>query len=78
MGILSFLWFRLSWNYGLQYQGFRYTLITALGSSCFAMATGTILAASERTDSFARSLATNFLIFAWAVTYAFPYLGELP
>lgn len=78
IGLLSFIWFYGGWDYGLKYEGFRFNLTTAIGSFVFAAAIAAILASSRRTDSFIWSLAANFLIFAWLVTYAFPYLGELP
>lgn len=79
IALLSALWFYDGgWDLGLKYQSFRYTLMTALGSLAFAALTATLVASSRRADSFAWSLIINFLIFAWLVTYAFPYLGELP
>jgi hypothetical protein len=76
--LLSALWFYGGWGLGLKYQDYRYTLMTALGSLAFAILTAILVASSRRADSFAWSLTVNFLIFAWLVTYAFPYLGELP
>jgi hypothetical protein len=76
--LLSALWFYGGWDLGLKYQDYRYTLTTALGSLAFAILSAILVASSRRTGSFAWSLTVNFLIFAWAVTYAFPYLGELP
>jgi hypothetical protein len=78
IGILSFMWFYSGWNLGVKYEGVRFTVMTALGSLFFAAAITLILASSRRTRSYAWSLTANFLIFAWAVTYAFPYLGEMP
>ncbi len=78
IGLLSLVWFRGGWDYGLKYQDFHYTLTTAIGSFVFAAAIAAILASRERADRFAWSLAANFLLFAWLLTYAFPYLGELP
>lgn len=75
----SAVWFCISWNYGVRYQGMRYTTTTALASVLFAVVIGGLLIVSRRrAASSAYSLAVNFLVFAWAVTYAFPYLGELP
>ena len=78
IGLLSLVWFRGGWDYGLKSQDFHYTLTTAIGSFVFAAAIAAILASRERADRFAWSLAANFLLFAWLQTYAFPYLGELP
>jgi hypothetical protein len=78
IGILSFLWFRAEWGNGLKYEGFRFNFMTAMRSLIFAAVIGTILASPKRANSYIWSLTANFLIFAWAVTYAFPYLGEMP
>lgn len=78
IGCLSFMWFRVGWDYGLRYQNVRYNLMTAIGSFMFAVVIALILTSPRRTDRFAWSLTANFLLFAWLLTYAFPYLGELP
>jgi hypothetical protein len=78
IGLLSLVWFRGGWDYGLKYQDFHYTLTTAIGSFVFAAAIAAILASRKRADRFTWSLTANFLLFAWLLTYAFPYLGELP
>jgi hypothetical protein len=51
--------------------------MTAIGSLIFAAAIGTILASPKRANSYIWSLTANFLIFAWAATYAFPYIGGM-
>jgi len=78
IALLSFLWFQSGWERGLKYESYQFTLMTAIFSLLFAVAVAAILASSRRADSFVWSLIANFLIFAWLVTYSFPYLGELP
>lgn len=70
--------FALGWHWGIEYQGYTYTLTTALLSLGLAISTAALLLASRRAPSLAISLAANLLLFAWAFTYAAPYLGELP
>jgi hypothetical protein len=78
VGLLSILWFYAGWAYGLKYQSLLFDVVSAICSLLFAAAIAAILASSRRTVSFTWSLTANFLIFAWLLTYAFPYLGELP
>jgi hypothetical protein len=66
------------WGYGLRYQGFKYTITTALLSTALAIFTGILILRLRRAPSFALNLLTHFVLFAWLITYAFPYLGELP
>jgi len=77
IGLLSIIWFCLGWD-GLTPEELRFALVTAVGSFVFAATIAVILVSTKRTDSFAWSLAANFLIFAWALTYAFPWIGETP
>jgi len=74
----SGLEFAAYWRDGVQYQGVSYTITTALLSFCCASALLFLLIRSSLSSSFGFRLAANFLLFAWTVTYAFPYLGELP
>jgi hypothetical protein len=52
--------------------------MTAVISLAFAVVTGIVLLLSRRRTSLPLQLAVNFLLFAWAFTYAFPWLGETP
>jgi uncharacterized membrane protein YbhN (UPF0104 family) len=40
MTLASLLWFSLGWRYGVEYQGYRYTLTTSLISVFFAAVIG--------------------------------------
>jgi hypothetical protein len=77
--ILSVVYFNLSWGYGLQYQGRRYTQGIALANAIW-IALLIVLFALSRTQkpSFVFNLTLHWLFFAWLAWYAFPYLGELP
>jgi len=44
----------------------------------YVAAIGLMLILSRRSNSLPVSLATNFLLFAWVFTYAFPWFGEAP
>ncbi len=66
------------WGYGVSYQGYRYTLTTAVISCSFAAVIAGLLVRLRGIPTARFSLTVNLLLFAWAFTYAFPYLGELP
>jgi len=76
--VLSAADFAAGWRHGLEDQGSRYTLTTALISLAFAAIIAGMLILWRRRFSPRRGLAVNFFLFAWVFTYAFPYLGELP
>ena len=78
VGTGSVAWFWGGWHFGIEYQGYQYTLDTAILSFLLAAVTAGTLYSSRRTGSLFLNVAANFLLFAWASTYAFPYLGELP
>jgi hypothetical protein len=71
-------WFLEGWDLGIKWQSYQYTLDTAILSFLQAAATAGTFPASRRTDSLLLNVAANLLLFAWASTFAFPYLGELP
>ena len=70
--------FGFYWGHGVTYQGYRYTLTTAIFSLLFAVVIAALLIRFWRDKTTWSSLAVNFILFAWVFTYAFPYLGELP
>ena len=74
----SIIWFVEGWRYGLKYQGLTYNISTALLSAVLAVLTGVLILRSRKVPSFTLNLLTHFVLFAWLITYAFPYLGELP
>jgi hypothetical protein len=76
--VASIVWFVGGWRYGLEYQGLAYNISTALLSAVLAVLTGVLILRSRKAPSFTLNLIVHFVLFAWLITYAFPYLGELP
>ena len=77
--VLTIIWFVESWNFGLQYQGARFTYVTCAFNGILAAAIGALLVVFRKTSpSFRKALAIHWLLFAWLAWCAFPYLGELP
>ena len=78
VGALSALYFVSGWQYGIRYQGQRWTLTNAILSGAFATTCAVLIVVSGRFLSPFRTLCIRFLIIAWIITCAFPWLGELP
>lgn len=78
VAIASGLNFGVSWQEGLRYQGRLYARTTGLISLAYAVVLMPLLILSRRSSSLPLRLAVNFLIFAWAFTYALTWLGETP
>jgi len=64
-------------SYGLKYQGKAYTIIVTSVNFALVLILASLLIHSRRAPSFAKSLFFHWLLFAWLLSYAFPYLGEL-
>lgn len=75
---LSCLYFWSSWRYGVRYQGLSFTRGAGILNLCMAITLGVVLRLVRKKPSFSRSLVAHWLLFAWALSYAFPYLGEGP
>jgi hypothetical protein len=76
---LSVAWFLMGWNYGLQYQGPRYTHAMCVANLIWITALGVMfLRRWKKESTYRASLAVHWVLFAWLGWYAFPYLGELP
>jgi len=72
-------WFVQGWNFGLHYQGPRFTQLMLVMNIAWLLGLWTLfLSAWKRTPSFGFSLTIHWLLFAWLAWCAFPYLGELP
>ena len=76
--VLSIVWFVVGWKDGLQYEGLDFTVGTAAISLMCAALIALLLRRSRRSSSFEAALGATWLIFAWVLTFAFPYLGETP
>jgi hypothetical protein len=77
--VLSIIYFISGWQFGLQYQGLRYTrtvLIVNLGWA--AVLVFAFVRTWQKEASFRASLFVHWMLFAWLAWYAFSYLGELP
>jgi hypothetical protein len=76
---LTIFYFVGSWNFGIQYQGARFTYVMAVVNGIYAAVIGILFFAYRKgKDSFWKSLTIHWLLFAWLAWCAFPYLGELP
>lgn len=64
-------------SYGLKYQGKAYTVIVTSVNFALILILASLLIHSRRAPSFAKSLFFHWLLFAWLLSYAFPYPGEL-
>ena len=77
--VMSIVYFITSWNWGLEYQGSKFTHEMAVINTGWAvlLAFG-FLRGLKLPPSFMYSLILHWLLFAWLAWYAFPFLGELP
>ena len=76
--VLSALFFWGSWQWGIQYQGRRFTIGVALINLCWIAGLGAgFLVCRKLGASFLGSLILHWLLFAWVAWYAFPWLGEM-
>jgi hypothetical protein len=78
LSVLTIADFKLSWNYGVQYQGRRHTIAVDVINLLWLVCLWTILYWTRRRPSFRTNLLLHWLLFAWLSWYAFPHLGELP
>jgi hypothetical protein len=77
LAVASIVWFLLNWRYGLKYQGMSamlgYLVISAIWVAIVLVGLWFV----NRSGSWWAHLALEFLAFAWVVTFAFPWLGEM-
>ncbi len=76
--VLSALHFATQWRLGLEFQGVTFTRGCLVASCLLAGVVGVLGWLDRRQPSYGKNLAAHFLLFAWLVSYAFPYLGEWP
>jgi hypothetical protein len=77
--ILTVVYFVVSWKWGLQYQGLRFTHVVLVVNIACISSIGLAFARSWKgASSFKYSLFLHWILFAWLAWCAFPYLGELP
>ena len=77
IGALSALDFALEWSDGVRYEGRTFTVTTAIISAAFFVGSLLLIFGFRRKSTTIR-LLVHFILAAWFVTYAFPYLGETP
>ena len=74
----SFAYYAVSWEYGQRYQGTR-TLVTLFIGSIFCVGiTGALLFVARQRNSHVLHVRAHWVLFFWLVTFAFPWLGEMP
>ena len=77
--ISTIVYFVVSWKWGLQYQGSRFTHVVGMANIvCLAILGFAFSRSWRRASSFGYSLFVHWILFAWLAWCAFPYLGELP
>ena len=77
--LLSIAYFVASWNWGMQYQGPKYTHAVCVINAGWAVLLAFLFAQSwKKPSTFKLNLFLHWMLFAWLAWYAFPYLGELP
>jgi hypothetical protein len=77
--LLSVADFVISWNWGLHYQGPRYTYVVCAVNVVWAVLLAlSFIRAWKNASTFKSSLFLHWMLFAWLAWYAFPYMGELP
>ena len=74
--ILSALDFRLSWKWGLQYQGPKYTIMVCIINVAWILVLGISIWRLRKTATFLTSLLFHWTLFVWLSWYALPWLGE--
>ena len=77
-GLASVAWYLLNWDYAVRWQSHLHVLGCSVLSAATIVAVAVLGVLSNRRHSavagaFARALGTW-----WAITYGFPYFGELP
>ena len=76
---LSTYWFVVGWQYGLKYQGARYTyVVCAINIVWVAALWAMFIRKLWSVPSFRTNLLLHWALFAWLGWYALPWLGELP
>ena len=75
---LSALWHVAGWSYGVQYEGFDYTVAVEAISFGSIIGLWFLWAFTRRDPSFGWRIIFGTLLLYLLFWYAFPYLGELP
>ena len=76
--ILDIFYFWGSWDYGVKWQGERYTMIIMLINVVAFLVIASLLYLSWKLESKNLLNSANLLLFVMLSWYIFPTLGELP
>lgn len=76
--VLSAVLFIGDWQFGVQYQGLRFTVAVLAINIGWLIVLWMTMVCGYRNPRFMTNLLAHWLLFAWLGWYAFPYLGELP
>ena len=78
LAVLTVIDFVASWQWGLHYEGPRFTVAVCTANIAWLAFLGLAFARTYKgTTSFTSSLFLHWMLFAWLGWYAFPWLGEL-
>jgi hypothetical protein len=75
---LSAAHFLVSWRTGLMFAGAKFTFGSFILNLVLYGICSRLLWRARTAPSFERSVALQVSLFAWVLTYAFPYFGEAP
>jgi len=75
---LSAAHFLVSWHTGLAFAGPRFTFGSFLLNIVMFGVCSKLLQRARAAPSFERALALQVSLFAWVLSYAFPYFGTAP
>src|SRR5262249_46080676 len=78
LGLLS-VWLNIvDWSPGKIYQGEIHTMIITIINLLLIAALIIIAVIARQKPAPTKNIAFHWLLFVWFVSYAFPFLGELP
>jgi hypothetical protein len=75
---LTLLYFAVSWNYGVVWQGYTHILVVAALNLLSLYVLWRLLGDARARPSFRHNLLFHWALFAWLAWLAFPFLGESP
>ena len=70
------LYIFVSFNYSLKYQGGLYSYLCVFWNLIFFIAAALLLWFSRKKSSFHSALIFRWILVAWPITVAFPWMGE--
>lgn len=76
--ILIVIYLMISLEYGIRYQGVKYTFMMCLINFILGSCIWTYWIIIRRNTTYFKSMTLALLFHCWIFWYGFPYLGELP